>query len=124
MRVVGPYAVFGLGMWVSPAKGSNDFFAAAAQVVPVLMLVLAWDAKAFRWRPGLGAEAPADLEKGFLFATRGLVFLSMIYAEIVSLRGLGGVEVSELNIRLICGAIVAGLGGIAALTMLPQAEDG
>jgi hypothetical protein len=131
MRLVGPYAAFGVGAAVSPANGSSDFFAATAQILPVLLLVLAWEAEVFRWRPDLvalpttdrRAIAAASPASWWQFGTRGLLFLAIVYAEVVSLRGLGGNDISEFNVRLICGAIVACFGGIAALTMLPRGAD-
>jgi hypothetical protein len=50
------------------------------------------------------------------------VFAALAYAEILSLRALGGDHVSEFWVRFICGAIVASIGGIAALTVLPRRD--
>ena len=131
LRVVGPFLAFGVGAAVAPSRDSVDFFAATAQIIPVLLLLLAWEADVFRWRSGLTLlppesnwlQAAAHPDSWWHFATRGLVFLTTVYAEVISLRGLGGERVGEINVRVICGSIVACLGGIAALTLLPPGTD-
>jgi hypothetical protein len=47
---LGPYVGLVVGYFASPAEATADFYAAAAQIIPVLLLVLAVELRFFRVR--------------------------------------------------------------------------
>lgn len=85
-----------LGQRLAPSHGSEAFYSAAAQVIPVLLLVLALEARLFRLR---APSWPAGLRSAFIeAAVLGVTLLFFVLGEVRALGALGG-EHARLHAR-------------------------
>jgi hypothetical protein len=110
------------GLAIAPDAGSRSFYEASAQVIPVIMLTLAIEARAFEWdldwrgwqdRCDRGLDGPVTVA-----GSRVLVLLILIGAELQALgrlRGRGALE--DLRPQLVFAAMVVGFAavGLAAV---------
>lgn len=124
-------------VWSSRHIYSVSFYEVSAQVIPVLMLALALELRAFelpqrRYRfkaPQTLSEArkrisdPAQQE--FSDRLRGLlVLLAMIAAELLSLRSVAYESGGRFAQGFIVGSVAAGLAMIAIRVVFPSRVDG
>jgi len=147
---VAPLLGFCLAAITSPQEATNGFYTTAAQIIPVLLLVLAVELGFFRFRLAApeqlrmsrGGRLPTarDVEAGMESAElavsiRSLVALATLLAltvgEFVALHPVAQGDESTGNPRVVYGALAAGVAAIAALAVLgdrghatrPRTED-
>lgn len=97
-------------------KGTVDFFATCAQVIPLLLLVLLVEARAFR------IYLLSSHPKGYRTDARShaiMLMLAMLAGEIAALEGVRG---AHDNVGLVYAAIAVGLAAIAGLGVFGQGE--
>jgi hypothetical protein len=107
-----PFAVAVISLFVTGNQdGTREFHAAAAQVVPVLLLALAVDGRAFRLAGAVNNDARVAF--GFVAVmTLGM----MVFAEAVSLHSLLTDRMRNGDIAF--AGIMGGLSGVCALAFL------
>ena len=132
-----PYVGALVAFILSPAEATAEFYSAAAQIIPVLLLVLAVELRFFRVdMPDLSAAAPpsgmdlasvqawerrlrsSEVVRGIrtLISIGTLAILTL--GEFVALHPLTQSDDAAGNPRWIYAALAAGLGAIAALSLL------
>jgi hypothetical protein len=133
-----PYVGFTAGYFASPGEAAIEFYGTAAQIIPVLLLVLAVEFRFFRFRgPGgslVAAARPREgdtveeyaerLERAVLRTARTIVALGtlalLIVGEFVALHPVAHESAEAGHPRWVYGAIGAGFGALAALAVLGE----
>ncbi|WP_205697482.1 hypothetical protein [Conexibacter sp. SYSU D00693] len=109
---------------LTPADGSRSFYEASAQVIPVIMLTLAIEARAFEWnlewrgwvdRWNRGLDGPLTAA-----AARVLVLLFLIVAELLALSRLADPgALQDPQPKFVFGAMGLGFAAVA-LAAIPR----
>ena len=128
-----PFAGFVVGYLASPTEASESFYTATAEVIPVLLLVLAVELRFFRLRelpmPSVPrrrsmADTLEAAERSFVPLVRALTSIATLavlaLGEFAALHALGPAGPESGNPRLVYGAISAGIGALAALSILGE----
>jgi hypothetical protein len=141
-------AAFGLAYGRSPHEASIDFYSAAAQLVPLLLLTLALQARMFELAPLLRVFArearafdAAHLARVLAFRSRGgdrEAFVADVWqrilvtwfalgllgtAEFVALHPLATGSAQDGNPRILYGVIAASFVALAWLALFGAPED-
>lgn len=112
---------------LAPAAGSKPFYEAAAQVIPVIMLTLAIEARAFEWRlewNGWADRWAKGLDGEVIVAFSGVgVLLGLVIAEISTLVQLTTASVRDPQPKFVFGAMVCGFVAVV-LVAVPRTRTG
>ena len=115
---------FTAGSALSPDRGSQAFYEAGAQIIPVIMLTLAIEARAFEWtieRRGLDDWWSEGLSARLIAAGGKLFVLGVpIAAEIVAVVRLADPRYAAGSPRFVFAAIVMGLLAVALAAVPPR----
>jgi hypothetical protein len=113
-----------VGALLTPDAGSRSFYETSAQVIPVIMLTLAIEARAFEWdlewrgwhdRWLRGLDGPLVVA-----ASRVLVLVMLIVAELVTLDRLADpASLSDPQPKFVFGAMSAGFAAVV-LAAVPR----
>jgi hypothetical protein len=133
--------VFLLAAALSPSEATREFYATAAQIIPVLLLVLAVELRFFRLPHGTFRAAARAMFKPpppsrsrrsrmrldstamaeFMGAMFGLWTLSvLIIGEFVALHPIAQGDEDAGSPRAVYGAIAAGLAAVAVLAVIGE----
>lgn len=110
LRAVPPLLAFALTLLLTNEHAATlDFYSTAAQIIPVLVLVLAIEARAFHLvtMPGAGPRMSVLLE-----------FSVMALGEFYALQPLRTGDVQDGHANWVMAAIVAGVVGVATVALL------
>jgi hypothetical protein len=115
--VVVVYAALSFGFFFAPSKATMGFVETAAQIIPVLLLVLALESRVFKLGPD--ATLPwRDLNRDqFLrraLRTSGVlgVLFGTISGEMAALQMISDNHLQTQGIRMVWGALYAGFTGV------------
>jgi hypothetical protein len=104
---------WGLGFGLAPDEAGSGFYEAAAQIIPVLLLVLLLEARFFAMHV-LTADREDDLFHAIYRFVIGLLLLgSMIAAEFVALYPLARDDAAEGDPRWVYAGLVVGFASVA-----------
>jgi hypothetical protein len=111
------------GLGVAPESGTRPFYEASAQVIPVIMLTLAIEARAFEWRlewQGWKALYDRGLDGYVMVALSGVVvLLLLVIAEVMTLAKLGDSSIRDPAPKFVFVAMVMGFAAVI-LTAVPR----
>lgn len=116
-----------LAFELSPSRAAEPFYSAAAQVIPILLLVLALEVRMFRLSapPALTGSDDLALARRFTRLAVLIVTLSLfVIGELQALDALAREHAENANASTVYTAIVIGLLLIAFLAMFGQAPSG
>jgi hypothetical protein len=118
------YFVGFLGLLDGDQGNSPAYYAVIAQVLPVLVLTLAVEGRAFRVRR---PENPTQIQRAMhlqhILLSAGT--LSLLFAgELAALEIVGTGEVTESSARIVNAAFTGGFAGIVVVAVRGAAEKG
>jgi len=103
-------------MAITPASGSKASYEACAQVIPVIMLTLAIEARAFEWRlewRGWKDRWDRGLDGHVMVALSGVaVLLALVIALVITMIELADSSFREPEPKFIFGALVTGVAAV------------
>lgn len=109
------------GLGFAPEDGSKAFYEASAQVIPVIVLTLAIEARAFEWRlesRGWHDRWARGLDGYLIVAATGVVVLLMlVLAEILTLVELANGSFAAPKPTFVFTAMVMGLAMVVVVAL-------
>lgn len=115
VRALIPLAAFSVGLLFSGSQATPQFFAVAAEVIPVLVLALAIEGRAFSLN-----RLPGDhwlVREIFKLSALGTMFV-LAGGEGFALAGASQTEPSPFYTGIVAGAVGAGFAGVMTFSML------
>lgn len=109
-------ATLGAAGEFAPREADKEFFSAAAQVIPVLLVVLALEVRIFRLigrRQPPAEDDEARLRRFITRAVLGVTLLYLVGGELWALQPLSSGDAAQGNAFAVWAAIAVGLVSIA-----------
>lgn len=110
-----------IGLGLAPADGSKAFYEASVQVIPVIALTLAIEARAFEWSlqwAGWRERWNRGLDGDLIVASSAVaVLFLLVIAEIISLAKLASHSFREPRPVFVFAAMVVGLAAVVLVAV-------
>jgi hypothetical protein len=111
MFVLGYGVVFLVALSLTPPEANTlEFYATSAQIVPVLVLVLAVELRLFAMRPSRG---------GWRASASGPILMFLRVSEVFAMVPLITGDLSDGDPQWVVGGLATGFAGIAVVALVP-----
>ena len=130
------FLVFILSLVLAPARATGAFYSTAAQIIPVLLLVLALEARIFKLMPtqpvsgapgAFGARFqritdPSNTGAAWVNLGMGTALIALCIGEFSALQPLVSGHAEDGNVGNVYAALATGFTAIAYLAIVPDRE--